>query len=217
MSTGEPNTADLKVSTRSETNFQKFGTDAAWFREQLAAHGVKLVAGSQMDRSLNAMTEISASFGVGPKLPAAVTAALTEIVRDQGVADRTLRLMRDGVAATNLAASVRRALDVDPRIFDGKWDLFRGPDVVLARYEGQTFRAKPNVGAVCRGHLLDGREQRDHLRERQSGHSLLDPERRVGNRVQGIRLTQSRCAHERRQEGCTATSRVGHRTRLCGR
>jgi hypothetical protein len=153
MKAGDEAPADLKVTTVSEKDFRRFGTDAEWFRAQLASRDVKLVTGSQMDLALKAMTQISTSFGTAARLPPTVVEELTRIVRDQGVGDSMLRRIRDGIGAANLVRAVRKALEVDPRIFDGKWDLFRGPDVVLARYERQTAERNLTwelyVAALC--------------------------------------------------------------------
>ena len=105
--------------------FEKFGEDAEWFRKKLAEEGVKLNGGSPMDEALKAMSKIAdtVTYGIEPELPNG---------------EALLRLLTDGVGGRNLVQFVRKAVGIDPGVFDGKWWLFRGPDALLARYRGQS-------------------------------------------------------------------------------
>src|SRR5450755_642180 len=125
---------------RSGGGFERFGEDAQWFRDLLAEKGVKLKSPSPMDDALKAMTQISY----------AVTSGKEPGLRD---GSELLRLITDAVGARNLINFVRKAVATDPKVFDGKWHLSRGPDVLLARYRGQTpqrnFMWELYVAALC--------------------------------------------------------------------
>ena len=126
--------------SRSGGGFERFGEDAQWFRDLLAEKGVKIKSPSPMDDALKAMTQISD----------AVKSGIEPALRN---GNALLRLLTDGVGGRHLISFVRRAVAINPKVFDGKWHLFRGPDALLARYRGHSptrnFMWELYVAALC--------------------------------------------------------------------
>jgi hypothetical protein len=125
-----------EVQSGSGGGFEQFGMDAEWFRHLLASKGVLVIAGSEMDRALKAMTRISEIVESKPVVDGAQKLEL--LLQDEKGRATLERLILDGVGGANLVRTVRKALDADLTVFDDKWDLFRGPDVLMARYLKRT-------------------------------------------------------------------------------
>lgn len=111
---------------------ETFGDDAHWFRELLASKGVHLVEGSDMDATLQAMIWVSNAKLHPPAGPNVEADAARELGTDVGRA-RLEKVLLVAVAGANLVRTVRKALLVSPTVFDDRWDLFRGPDVLLVK------------------------------------------------------------------------------------
>ena len=111
-------------------------TTARWLRELLASKGVKIAGGSAMDRALRAMTRTAEAVLSPPVAYGAEKLAL--LLHDETGRTNLERFILDGVAGAHLARSIRNALEINPAVFDGKWNLFSGPDVLLARHIGRT-------------------------------------------------------------------------------
>jgi hypothetical protein len=125
-----------EVQSGSGGGFEQFGKDAQWFRRLLTSKGVLVIGGSEMDRALKAMTRITEVVESTPVEDGAEK--LEILLQDETGRANLERLILDGVGGANLVRTVRKALDADAAVFDGKWDLFRGPDVILARYLKRT-------------------------------------------------------------------------------
>lgn len=130
----EANTLDF--CSTPITNFQRFGDDAAWFRRILLEHEVNLVGGSPLDRALVAMASIADASRFIP--PSGDPAVIRDVTRKLIATFKIDVLLREGVAVAHLVRAIRKTVGRNPRVLDGKWHLFRGSDVVLARYNGRT-------------------------------------------------------------------------------
>jgi hypothetical protein len=123
---------DRKQGSSPVRGFDTFGDDARWFRELLASKGVTVMAGSAMERALEAMARVSGYVQNPPTGPAVAARASQLLDADPG-REALRQLLLDAVAGANLVRTVRKAVSVSPTVFDAHWHLFRGPDVLVGK------------------------------------------------------------------------------------
>jgi hypothetical protein len=127
---------ELEIRSDSGGGFAQFGKDAQWLREVLSSKGVQIAGGSAMEHALRAMVRTTEAVLSPPVVDGAEKLAL--LLQDESGRTSLERLILDGVAGAHLTRSIRNALTINPTVFDGKWNLFGGPDVLLARHLRRT-------------------------------------------------------------------------------
>ena len=133
--------------------FDTFGDDARWFRELLTSKGVEVMNLSEMDVALKAMTRISEDVRNPPSGPPSVEAQAAHLLQTEHGRTALERMLLDGVEGANLVRTVRKALLASPTVFDQRWRLFRGSDVLMARNAKQSRERDLTwelfVAAIC--------------------------------------------------------------------
>jgi hypothetical protein len=94
---------------------------------------VSLLKGSDLDLALDRMEEISIFGAKRLEVTPERASELHAILRTPEMIARVTTMLLDGTGAAHLVRSVRAAVERNSTVFDGKWGLFAGPDVVLAR------------------------------------------------------------------------------------
>jgi hypothetical protein len=138
--------SDKEVETRAHENldvrfdsgggFARFGEDARWLRDHLASKGIGIAPDSPMERALRAMTRMTEAVLSPPVADGA--AKLANLLQNETGRTTLEQFILDGVAGAHLVRAIRNAVEIAPTVFDGKWHLFSGPDVLLARHVKRT-------------------------------------------------------------------------------
>ena len=178
-----------------------------------------------MDRVLDAMVRISVAAGPAA-LPEGAAERFEQLLQDETGRGNLGRLLLDGVGGANLVRTVRNAVAADPAVFDGKWDLFRGPDVVMARYLKRTRERDLTwelfVAALCAHAAEDVKVARDdnpdvrcRIRHVRWGieckvFDSSKPEKQMDRVKEGIRQIQDSAAIDRGFVAVNLTSVVDH-------
>jgi hypothetical protein len=126
----------LDVRFDSGGGFPRFGADARWLRDHLASKGVRISPDSAMERALRAMTRTTEAVLSPPVADGATK--LAHLLQNETGRTTLERFILDGVAGAHLVRAIRSAVEIAPTVFDGKWHLFSGPDVLLARHVKRT-------------------------------------------------------------------------------
>lgn len=122
----------MEVRFDSAGGFPRFGEDARWLQDHPASDGITIAPRSAMERALQAMNRTTAAALSPPAEDGA--AKLSRLLEDEAGRTTLEQFILDGVAGAHLVRAIRNAVEKDPKVFDGKWHLFSGPDVLLARY-----------------------------------------------------------------------------------
>lgn len=144
--------SDKTPETSPVRGFDTFGDDARWFRQLLASKGVTRRGGSAMEKALEAMTRVS-EYVLHPLSGPAVEASAARRLETNAGRNELKQLLLDAVAGANLVRMVRKAISASPTVFNGHWDLFRGPDVFVGKSGEQKLERdlmwELFIAAVC--------------------------------------------------------------------